>query len=240
MLLYIIRHGDPVYETDSLTEKGKRQAAALAKRLAGTGIGKIYSSSAGRARETARPACELLGLDCLIEDWMNEAYAWREFTLEDGRGNRAWVFDALKNTQFKTDEIIALGEKWYEAKCFASSGAKEGYARIRRCSDDFLARLGFVREGRVYKIADKAAAADAVRAAVFCHQGFGLVWLSYLLAIPPHLFWPNFDVTHAGMTVLEFKDSEDGYTAPKCLCLSDTSHIYEAGLPMLYNNVILF
>ena len=87
---------------------------------------------------------------------MNEAYAWREFTLEDGRGNRAWVFDALKNTQFKTDEIIALGEKWYEAKYFASSGAKEGYARIRRCSDDFLARLGFVREGRVYKIADKA------------------------------------------------------------------------------------
>ena len=41
MLLYIIRHGDPCYNPDSLTEKGKRQAEALARRLAVNGLDKI-------------------------------------------------------------------------------------------------------------------------------------------------------------------------------------------------------
>ena len=33
MLLYIVRHGDPIYETDSLTERGKMQAEAVGKRM---------------------------------------------------------------------------------------------------------------------------------------------------------------------------------------------------------------
>ena len=31
MLLYIVRHGDPIYNPDSLTPKGHLQAKALAK-----------------------------------------------------------------------------------------------------------------------------------------------------------------------------------------------------------------
>ena len=33
MLLYIIRHGDPDYTTDSLTQRGILQAEAVSKRL---------------------------------------------------------------------------------------------------------------------------------------------------------------------------------------------------------------
>ena len=46
MLLYIIRHGDPIYDPDSLTEKGKQQAQALARRLSTHGLNKIFSSPA--------------------------------------------------------------------------------------------------------------------------------------------------------------------------------------------------
>ena len=63
MLLYIIRHGDPIYETDSLTERGRAQAEAVAKRLAASGIDRVFSSPMGRARQTAEPTCRLLGLD---------------------------------------------------------------------------------------------------------------------------------------------------------------------------------
>ena len=41
MLLYIIRHGDPHYPTDSLTERGILQAEAGGKRLAAAGIDKV-------------------------------------------------------------------------------------------------------------------------------------------------------------------------------------------------------
>ena len=34
MLLYIIRHGEPDYATDSLTERGILQAEAVGKRIA--------------------------------------------------------------------------------------------------------------------------------------------------------------------------------------------------------------
>ena len=67
MLLYIIRHGDPDYTTDSLTEKGVLQAEAVGKRLFHSGIHRIFSSPMGRAKQTAEPACRLLGKECVIE-----------------------------------------------------------------------------------------------------------------------------------------------------------------------------
>ena len=72
MLLYIIRHGDPHYPTDSLTERGVLQAEAVGKRLAAAGIDKVFSSPMGRAKQTAAPTCRLLGLECTIEDWAYE------------------------------------------------------------------------------------------------------------------------------------------------------------------------
>ena len=45
MLLFYVRHGDPIYDPDSLTPLGLKQADALAKRLCRYGIDEIYSSS---------------------------------------------------------------------------------------------------------------------------------------------------------------------------------------------------
>ena len=56
MLLYVIRHGDPIYNPDSLTPKGKRQAEAVARRLSVHGLDRIFSSPLGRARKTLRGA----------------------------------------------------------------------------------------------------------------------------------------------------------------------------------------
>ena len=42
MLLYMIRHGDPDYSTDTLTERGWQQAEAVGKRIAA-----FTTSSAG-------------------------------------------------------------------------------------------------------------------------------------------------------------------------------------------------
>ena len=77
MLLYIVRHGDPDYKNDCLTERGWLQAEAVGKRIAASGINEIYSSPMGRAKQTAEPACRLLGLPCNIEPWSHE--------VEDGR-----------------------------------------------------------------------------------------------------------------------------------------------------------
>ena len=60
MILYYVRHGDPIYNPDGLTPLGKRQAEACAKLLCRTGLDEIYSSTSQRAIDTATPTAEIL------------------------------------------------------------------------------------------------------------------------------------------------------------------------------------
>lgn len=51
MKILIIRHGDPDYTIDSLTEKGKTEAELLSDRISKMDIKKFYVSPLGRARQ---------------------------------------------------------------------------------------------------------------------------------------------------------------------------------------------
>ena len=55
MRLLFIRHGEPDYEKDYLTEKGFREAEYLAEYLADVKIDACYVSPLGRAKDTAAP-----------------------------------------------------------------------------------------------------------------------------------------------------------------------------------------
>jgi probable phosphoglycerate mutase len=75
MIFYYIRHGDPVYNPDSLTPLGSRQAEAVSKRLALYGLDRIYSSTSNRAIMTAQPTCEILKKEPVLLDFANEGHA---------------------------------------------------------------------------------------------------------------------------------------------------------------------
>ena len=53
MRLILIRHGDPDYSIDSLTDQGKKEAAALVPRLLREDVKAFYLSPLGRAQATA-------------------------------------------------------------------------------------------------------------------------------------------------------------------------------------------
>ena len=53
MKIYLIRHGDPDYENDTITPQGHKEARALVAYLKNEGIGRIFSSPRGRAQDTA-------------------------------------------------------------------------------------------------------------------------------------------------------------------------------------------
>ncbi len=74
MLLFYIRHGDPVYDPDSLTELGHKQAEALSERLALNDLDEIYCSTSVRARQTAEPTAKKLNLPVNLLDWCNESF----------------------------------------------------------------------------------------------------------------------------------------------------------------------
>ena len=235
MILFYIRHGDPVYEPDSLTALGQRQAEAIAKRLALFGVDKIYSSTSNRAIETARPSCELLKKELTLLDFCNEKYAIEEFTVEMN-GRRRWIFREPEMKYLLADEqVLALGHQWYNHPAFTSY--QKGMERIYHDTDDFLEKLGYKHIRRTGKFTVEKP--NEERIALFAHHGFGLLFLSTILDIPFPIFANHFELNHSGMTVIEFKE-ENGFSIPKILTLSSDSHLYKENLPMNYNNRIRF
>ena len=74
MKLLIIRHGEPIYNPDTLTEKGKREAKILASFLKKyfPEIRDFYVSPLGRAKETAEPILEAFGKEATTFPWLRE------------------------------------------------------------------------------------------------------------------------------------------------------------------------
>lgn len=72
MKILIIRHAEPDYSIDSLTEKGKREAQLLKERLLKLDIRDFYCSPLGRAKDTAAPTLDALGRTAEICDWLRE------------------------------------------------------------------------------------------------------------------------------------------------------------------------
>ena len=140
MIFFLIRHGDPIYEPDSLTPKGKLQAQALAKRFAVHGLDRIFASPMIRAQETARPTSEVLNLPIKIEDWASEDLAWREFTVKYNGDFVHWLF-FRQNTEFlqNGDELLGNGN-WHEAQSVQELDVKAAYKRMESASDAFFER----------------------------------------------------------------------------------------------------
>lgn len=233
MLLYIIRHGSPCYDPDSLTPLGKRQAEAVGHRLSVHGLDEVYSSPMIRAQQTAQPTCEMLGLEYQIEEWTSEGVAWHYFAAPDENGHKRWAF-AGKGVFFRQNPEF-LGPDWYKAPCLANCQAFDGFEYIKKSSDDFLARQGYLHEADgTYRVTEE----NDKRVAVFCHAGFGSTWISALLGCYPTFVWSTMDMTHTGITIFHLKGHPGDHTLPVMLTLSDTSHLYGERLPLEYNGYL--
>ena len=239
MIFYYIRHGDPIYNPDSLTPEGIEQAKALSKRLAIYGLDEIYSSTSNRAIMTAQPTCELLGKEPILLDFAKESHVWKDLTVEkEDKSGRTWLFHnkRLRNL-FNTKEIRDLGDNWYDYPEFSQCDYKKGIERIYNAADAFFEMLGYEHERYTGKY--KIKKPNDKRIALFAHQSFGLAFLSCVLDIPYPIFCTHFDMTPSGMTVIEFAEN-DGYSIPKILTLSSDSHLYKEGLSTIYNHHLYF
>ena len=106
MRIVFVRHGEPDYEHDCLTPLGELQAEAAAERLREEGIGAIFTSPQGRARQTADAAAKALGLAPAVLDFMHELH----WSSADGReifaGGHPWKI---------ADEMVRAGHDLMDA-----------------------------------------------------------------------------------------------------------------------------
>ncbi len=234
MILFYLRHGQPIYNPDSLTEFGHQQAQALVKRMAECKPDKIYASSSNRAIQTAEPTARFFGKSIEILDWCNELYAWDEFTAEFA-GKKTWAFYHKETRElFNSSAVRKLGKDWYLYPGLEKY--EKGINRIQRETDAFMLQLGYQHDHETNIYVPVRPNND--RIALFAHQGFGVAFLSCLLDIPYPLFSTHFEMGHTGMTVIEFSGTEQ--TVPTVLQLSNDSHLFAAGLSTDYQGNLHF
>lgn len=240
-----MRHGDPIYNPDSLTPLGKRQAEALARRLAVYGVDKIFCSTSNRAYETAVPTSELVKKEIKKMEFFHESVAWSYFGVPNAEGKTQWVElqQSFRNI-FASKEVRELGDKWYDYPGFAQYKFKDGVKFYEEKVDEFMLSLGYEhdRERHCYN----AVRENDDRIAMFAHGGFGAAFLSSVLDIPYPQFITRTSMTTSGMTVIEFSNKNpdierlDGEieVIPQILQYDNDSHLYKEGLPTYHCNRI--
>lgn len=224
MKLLIVRHGDPYYEIDSLTEKGWREVEFLSEKLSKLDVKAFYVSPLGRAKDTASPTLKKMGRTAEECSWL------REF---DGRINRPdvtekkmIVWDWLPQ-DWMTDERFFHYDKWYLNERLQEGHVKELYDEVTGEFDALLAKHGYVREGHYYR-ADRANNDTLV---FFCHFGLECVLLSHLLNISPMVLWHGVCAAPSSVTTLATEERRKGIAVFRMSSFGDLSHLYARSEP---------
>ena len=219
MRIVFVRHGEPDYARDCLTELGRIQAKKAAQRLLGEGIGEIYASPLGRARETAQAAAEVLGLPVKTLDFMEEV-RWGS---ADGEalyaGGHPWAI---------ADEMARQGMElnradWRDAPWFRTNRVVECVDRVERGIDEWLAGFGYLREGKHYRHTAEEEQHKTV--ALFSHGGSSCAAMGHILGLPFPYAIALLHLDFTGITVVRL-DSRAGMGAiPQLKCSNDTAHL---------------
>ena len=147
MRIIFVRHGEPDYAHDCLTEQGRKQALAVAERLREEGIEEIWSSPLGRAAETAAAAAEVLGLPVKTLDFMRELHWGSVDGTPVPADGHPWDLADLLAAEGRdlTDPA------WREHPYFSNNLVTAEADHVAQKIDEWLLTLGYERHGAYYR-----------------------------------------------------------------------------------------
>lgn len=222
MRLLIIRHGDPDYANDCLTEKGKKEALLLAEKLKKEKLDYIYTSPLGRAKETCMYAMKALGREneVQIEPLFREFTRDNSMLLPDGNIRHS-IWDLLPAYWTKEDVFYDC-EKWKTHPTLEMGDVVESYASVTNRLDEILKEHGYVREERYYRV-EKGNTDTLV---IFCHFGVEMILLSHLFNVSPFPLLHHFVALTTSVTTLFTEERREGIASFRCCGFGDISHLY--------------
>ena len=217
MRIIFVRHGHPNYEKDCLTDLGHRHAEAAALRLKDEGVQEIFSSTCGRAMETAQHLGELLHLPVTGLDFMREI-SWGP--VDDrplAEGGHPWSL---------VDQMIAAGESllekdWASREPFQRNKAVQCAQKVAGGLDDWLAALGYTREGLYYR----AGQVKNHTIAAFGHGGETAALLCHLFNLPFPFTCAVMGPDYTGITIVDFPERPGELVTPRFEVMNDARHI---------------
>jgi len=182
MNLYLIRHADPDYASDSLTARGFEQAERLAEHLRDVPFTHVYCSPLGRAQRTMAPTARDRELTPVTLEWL------REMRCDMGIGHASWNVTAA--------ELAAEADLAGRVAGFMDPQVPEVLAGL----DALLGAHGYRRAGPEFHCLDHADDADLC--AVFAHAGLIMTLVAALFHLPLADFYAAVQYPPTGITHL--------------------------------------
>lgn len=246
MRIIFVRHGEPDYSTDSLKEKGKREAELIAKRAANWNIESIYVSPLGRAQETAAPTAKILGIEPITMPWLRE-YSYQVISPVHGNKTVPWDFT---QSQLWGDPKITTMDEWITASPMDTNpDIKNNYPIVVGELDKLIEKYGYERydhyyirrdgrerymKGTIYDgnkctIDDYPEGDTEPTIMVVCHFGVICLMLSHLINIPFELLTHGFYLPTGSITIVNTEERWGKEVSFRVQVAGDCAHLLAGG-----------
>lgn len=221
MRILIVRHGDPNYAIDSLTDTGWVEAKLAAKRLSQMDIKAFYVSPLGRAQDTAGCTLKLMNRTAVTYDWLREF--WPRIHRPDQnilKGTWDWL-----PADWTKEPMYYNVNTWADTDIMKEGNVRQAYEYVCNSLDALLKEHGYVREDNYYRVEE----ANRDTIVFFCHFGIECVMLSHLLNVSPMILWHGFCAAPASITTIYTEERRKGIASWRVSAFGDISHLYKEG-----------
>ncbi|MBQ9134513.1 MAG: histidine phosphatase family protein [Lachnospiraceae bacterium] len=217
MKILIIRHGDPNYELDTLTEKGWKEAEKLAERIAPMNVKAYYASPMGRAQDTASVTMKKAVREVETLPWLHEF----DVVIDDKkRGKKYQPWDLVPEEWTGEPAYYDKGQ-WFTTELMENSDIEERFEAVKEGLDALLLKHGYERVKQGFKVVN----ANDDTIVFFCHFGVQCVILACLLGISPIILLNGLSAEPTAVTTVITEDRFDGVTAFRISGFGDISHL---------------
>lgn len=217
MKILIIRHGDPNYELDTLTEKGWKEAALLAERIVAEDVKAYYVSPMGRAQDTASVTLKKTGGSAETLSWLKEF----DVRIQDMTTGEPCLVWELQTKDWTAVADFYDKDKWCNVPVMKENGATERWESICSGLDAVLEQHGYLRCGNYYQA--KQHNEDTI--AFFCHYGVGCAMIAHLLNLSPMQLWYGFSMEPTAVTTLHLTQKQGEIAGAHVSGFGDLGHL---------------
>lgn len=219
MRIIIIRHAEPDYENNTLTEKGFREAKYLGEFYKDAHFDAIYTSPLPRAKLTADALAN--GREVIVKDYLKEF--WHMVKIDGNPRRHNWDFypeELDRHPEIYTDEFLI-------SEIGRSANLKELYDEVIKEFDKTIEEHGYQRMGGHYK----AIRRNKDTIVFVCHLGMMSVLMSRLCHIPYTTIAQHFFVAPSGVTIFVSEEREEGHVQFRCREFGNLEHLHVKNEP---------
>ena len=224
MRILLIRHGEPDYTIDSLTEKGKREAELLSRRMERYDIRDFYVSPLGRARDTAAYTLKKMNREAEVLPWLKE-FSGTIPDPETGKprivawDNKPRIWPKFQNVwDFRT---------FTDYPPFNQGNFRQVWLETVDGVNELMGRYSYRKDGPVWLCDDNKP--DTI--ALFCHFGISMAIISCLTEMPPMPLWQRMLSLPTSVTEVVTEERIKGEVSFRVTKMGDTAHLEYGGEP---------